>query len=379
MRILFFLESLHTGGKERRSVELMRYLKDQPYRYEINLVLTEEEIHYEEVYEIDVKITVLKRRGLKYDPSLFLRFLKVCRSFHPDLIHAWGKMATFYAIPSKVLLGIPLVSSLIADSSRSYGTFSRYAAFLRTNLFFSDAVLSNSIAGLEAYRIHSRKARVIYNGVRLSRFHLNTDINETRKGLGVATEFIVIMVATFSSFKDYDLFIEVASAITGKRSDVSFIAVGDGPDLERIRKLIAARNLRSVILTGRRGDVENLIAASDIGLLCTKKEGISNSIIEYMALGKPVIVTDTDGGSRELVIDGETGFCTGRDKNEVVRLIENLLDNRQLSSSMGIKGRERIKQYFSIEKMGAEFTDLYRETVGSAGLDQELMSEETAE
>src|SRR5512133_2561465 len=125
MRILFFLESLHTGGKERRSVELMRYLKDQPGRYDINLVLTEDEIHYEEIYDIDVKITVLKRKRFKYDPSLFVRFLKICRSFHPDLIHAWGKMATFYAIPSKVMLGIPLVSSLIADTSRSYGSLSR--------------------------------------------------------------------------------------------------------------------------------------------------------------------------------------------------------------------------------------------------------------
>lgn len=366
MKILFFLESLHTGGKERRSVELMRYLKLQPEKHEIILVLTEDEIHYEEIRDLDVKITVLKRKGLKYDPSLFSRFMKVCRSFRPDLIHAWGKMVTFYAIPSKIILGIPLVSSLIADTSRSYGPLSWYAVLLRTNVYFSDAVLSNSKAGLEAYGVRSAKAKVIYNGVRLSRFSQTVDITATRKALGITTEFVVVMVATFSSFKDYDLLADIASEMQKRRNDVSFVAVGDGPDLERIRKRIQAENISNVILAGRRKDVEDIVSASDIGLLCTKKEGISNSVIEYMALGKPVIVTDTDGGSKELVTDGITGYCTHRDRKEVTGIIEKLLDNRKLAVLMGMRGKERIRQNFSIEKMGEEFTDIYMKVVASA-------------
>ncbi|HLP72159.1 MAG TPA: glycosyltransferase family 4 protein [Bacteroidales bacterium] len=377
MRILFFLESLHAGGKERRSVELMRYLINQPERYEINLVLTEDQIHYEEVRDIGVDITVLKRKGLKYDPSLFLRFMKVCRSFRPDLIHAWGKMATFYAIPSKVIFGIPLVSSLIADSSRSYGSFSGYAALLRTNLLFSDIILSNSYAGLESYRIRSPKSRVIYNGVRLSRFNSSSAADQTRKELGVTTKYMVVMVASFSSFKDYDLFVDVASGMLNKRKDLSFVAVGDGPDFGRITERIKSGKISNIILAGRRRDVENIVAAADIGLLCTKKEGISNSIIEYMALGKPVIATDTEGGSRELIIDGETGYCTGRDRYEVIRLIEKLLNDKELASRMGARGKERIEQYFSIEKMGAEFNDLYRKLTSPDRIKQSVIAEES--
>lgn len=374
MKILFFLESLHAGGKERRSVELMRYLKKQPEN-DILLVLTEDEIHYEEVHHIDVNITVLKRKGIKYDPSLFMRFMKVCRSFRPDLIHAWGKMATFYAIPSKLMLGIPLVSSLIADSSRSYGSFSRYAALLRTNLFFSDAILSNSYAGLDSYRIRSGKAKVIYNGVSLTRFHISPDISAVRKELGIRTKFVVVMVASFSLFKDYDLFADVASEMLRKRDDVSFVAIGDGPELGRIRNRIEAEKITNLILAGRRKDVENIVAASDIGLLCTKKEGISNSIIEYMALGKPVIVTDIDGGSRELVVEGETGYCIRRDRDEIVKLINKLLNDTELASALGNNGKKRIEKYFSIDKMGAEFSSLYRKLTGN---DRSIMIEETA-
>ena len=118
-------------------------------------------------------------------------------------------------------------------------------------------------------------------------------------------------------------------------------------------------NIENVVLTGRRSDVEQIIAASDVGLLCTFSEGISNSIIEYMALGKPVIVTDLKGGSKELVINGETGFCTERDILKVVDLINELIDDQVLRNSMGKKGKERITRFFSIKRMGEEFVDLY--------------------
>lgn len=363
MRILFFLESLHGGGKERRSVELMRYLKEQPGDYEIELVLTEDEIYYEDIHQADIPITILKRKGIKYDPAIFLKFYKICRRFKPDVIHAWGKMATFYAIPARIACRTPLVSSLIADSGRSYGYFSRYYLLLRTNIHFSDIVLSNSEAGLRSYKIRTAKARIIYNGVRLSRFNKLFDIQRVRQEFGIATEFVVIMVATFSDFKDYDLFTDVARD-TGKiRRDVTFLAVGDGSDFERIRKRVTVEGINNIVFAGRQKNVEKLVAASDIGLLCTKSEGISNSIIEYMALGKPVISTDITGGSRELMIDGVTGYCTERNKDKIIELINRLLDNEGVRFSMGRLGKERIENNFSISRMGEEFQSLYRDVL----------------
>ena len=363
MRVLFFLESLYGGGKERRSVELIRYLKEQPEEYDIELVLTEEEIYYEDIHKAGIKIRILKRKGMKYDPGIFIRFYRICRSFKPDLIHAWGKMATFYAIPAKIACGVPLVSSLIADSFKSYSNFSRYYFLLRTNLLFSDIILANSQAGLKAYNIRTSKARVIYNGVRLSRFRLISDPQRVREEFGIRTRFIVIMVAAFSHFKDYDLFIDIAKEAKGIRDDVTFLAVGDGIDFNRISKRVDEERLSNVVLSGRQKHVEKLVAVSDIGLLCTKSEGISNSIIEYMAMGKPVIATDVIGGSRELMIDGVTGYCTERNKDLIIELINRLLDNEGLRFSMGMLGKERIESKFSVGHMGEEFQLLYRDVI----------------
>ncbi|HEX2975280.1 MAG TPA: glycosyltransferase, partial [Bacteroidales bacterium] len=178
IRILFFLESLQGGGKERRSVELIRFLRQQSPDYQIEIVLTEDEIFYKDILQTGVNIRILKRKGFKYDPALFLKFYNVCRKFKPDIIHSWGKMTTFYAIPSKMLCRVPLVSSLIADSTRRYDNLSPYNFLLKTNVRFSDIVLSNSRAGLRAYRIRDGKARVIYNGADLSRFGIQVDTEE---------------------------------------------------------------------------------------------------------------------------------------------------------------------------------------------------------
>lgn len=375
MRILFFLESLHGGGKERRSVELIRYLKDQPAEYEIELVLTEKEIYYEDVLKTGIRITILERKGLKYDPRLFLGFLRVCRRFKPDLIHTFGKMATFYAIPSKILCGLPMVANLISDTIRSYRNFSKYRYILLINTFFSNAVLSNSRAGLEIYGVKPPKGRVIYNGVRLSRFLNDFDHDEVRDEFGIKTTFTVIMVATFSDFKDYDLFVDVARTVGQRRSDVTFIAVGDGPEFERIRSRIENEGTDNVVLAGRRRDVERIISASDIGLLCTKSEGMSNSIIEYMALGKPVIATDMKGGTRELIQEGITGYCMERNAVRVADAIEKLLDDPEKRISMGEKGRKRIESGFSIARMGEEFTSLYHQVLAEKKGKKSLLPE----
>lgn len=362
MKILFFLESLQCGGKERRSLELIRFLK-QYTDYEIILVLTEEEIYYEEVYDLGIDIKIIKRTGIKYDPRLFFKFYKICRSFKPDIIHAWGKMTTFYSIPAKLIGRIPLVSNLIADSSKSYNSFSLYTCLLKTNVLFSEVVLSNSEAGLQAYNIKSKKAKVINNGVNLERFQQYFDTKKVREELGIKSEFMVVMVASFSSFKDYDLFIDIAKKMLKLRSDVTFVGVGDGSEWNRIKQRITAENITNVILTGKQKEVEHIVAASDIGILCTNSEGMSNSIIEYMALGKPVISTDLTGGSKELIVEGETGYCSERNDEKVIELINKLLGNSDLRLSMGKKGRERIYSQFSIGRMAKEFDSLYEEVL----------------
>ncbi len=362
MKILFFAESLTSGGKERRILELISYLTHYT-EHEISLVLTEDKIFYLAIHELNITIKIFKRKFLKYDPWLFVKFLNYCRHFDPDIIHTWGKMTTFYALPAKIFCKIPLVSNLIADSNKNFRPLSVDSFFFKADIKFSNVLLSNSKAGLLAYNIKTPKALVINNGVNLKRFEQRVDIQKEKEILGIKTPYNVVMVAIFSVLKDYDLFVEVAKKCGEIRDDVTFVGVGNGVEFQRIQQKIKDENLNNILLTGYKNHVESIIAASDIGLLCTYSEGISNSIIEYMGLGKPVITTDQIGGSKEIVINGETGFIIDRNADEIVNSINILLDNKELRDSMGAKGRDIIKSKFSIDRMGEEFENVYNQVI----------------
>lgn len=358
MKIIFFTESLVCGGKERRLIELLQYLKSNT-DYEMVLVITEPMVHYDYVFDMGIPILIFKRR-IKYDPLPFLRFLKYCRRFKPDIIHAWGRMTTFYSIPTKLILGNPIITNMIADAQRIYKKISIKNLFFTLDVIFSDLVIANSRAGLIAHEVNSPKALVIKNGVRLERFNRDIDSIKIKNELGVTTNYIIIMVAAFSLQKDYDFFLDLAKEICKTRNDVTFVAVGDGPEWKRINERISKENIQNVVLTGAKKDVESIIAASDIGILCTYSEGISNAIIEYMAMGKPVISTDIIGGSKEIIEEGETGFCVEKDLKKVTSLINLLLDDKTLRDLMGKKAKETIFSQFSIERMGKEYLTLYQ-------------------
>jgi glycosyltransferase involved in cell wall biosynthesis len=362
MKILFFADSLIAGGLERRLIELLKYLRNST-EYELSLVITEDQIFYKSVHDLGISIHVLKRKGFKYDPGLFVRFYKYCKKIQPDIIHAWGKMTTLYAIPAKNLLGKPLISNLVADSKKIIKRWSLDNLFYTADIFFSDSILSNSEAGLRAYGITSPKARVIRNGVHLERFLGVYSQNLERERLNIKTRYMVVMIACFTSSKDYDLFINVAKEMSKIRNDITFVGVGDGPEWQRINARIMDERVNNVVLAGDQNHVEPIIAASDIGLLCTYSEGISNSIIEYMAMGIPVITTDLFGGSKEIVIEGLTGFITERKTERITALIEVLLKNADLRRSMGEAGKQRINSQFSIERMGKDYENLYTEVI----------------
>lgn len=361
MKILFFTESLICGGKERRILELIRYLKTHT-DYKIALIITEPIIDYDYAYNLEIDIKVIKRKGIKYDPLLFIKFWKYCRKFKPDIIHSWGRMTTFYAIPTKFILRIPLITNMIADARGNSKKLSFKYFFFRIDILFSNVILSNSKAGITAYKITSAKAATVYNGVNLERFNQKFNPEFERQRLGITTPYMIIMVSAFSDLKDYDLFLNVAKEIMKLREDVTFVGVGDGPKFDHIKQRIKDEHIKNVILTGKQQNVEKIIASSDIGLLCTYSEGISNSLIEYMALGKPAISTDLIGGSKELIVEGETGYCMERDKEKIAAKIIYLLNNPEVSRNMGDKGKKRINSYFSLDRMGKDFLNVYKNT-----------------
>lgn len=367
-RILFFIGSFKGGGKERRLIELLSYLTRKD-NYEIMVVVTDPIIDFPAFHKLQVAYKIIPKTWKKNDLTVFYKFYKICRQFRPHLIHTWGRIQSFYALPAVIGLGIPLLNGQITSAPPNAARWSLNKMIDRINFKFSTVILSNSRAGIEAYKPPLRKIKIIYNGINLSRFQNLPAPEQVRSKYGIATRYVVVMVATFSSNKDYRTFFRVAEKITRVRDDVTFIAVGDSCRDKNVFKPfreLVDRNPR-IMLTGRITDVEAVVNSCTVGVLFSniKKhgEGISNAIIEYMSLARPVMANDA-GGTKEIVHHNVNGYLlTHQNENEIAGLISELIDDPEKCRAFGRAGRKIIEEEFLIEKMGRAFEQTYEDVL----------------
>jgi glycosyltransferase involved in cell wall biosynthesis len=172
--------------------------------------------------------------------------------------------------------------------------------------------------------------------------------------------FIAAMVGAFEDRKDYDTVIKAAIKLCSNNKKVIFLLIGVGSNLEAIKQQVPAELMNTQIyFPGIRSDIESILQIIDVGLLIASMEGISNSIMEYMASAKPVIGTRA-GGTTELVIEGETGLLADEKRSDqIMEKIEMLMQNPQLAKEMGQKGKQRIHEHFDIAKMTETYKQLY--------------------
>ena len=358
MKILFFINTLSAGGKERRLTELMKGLKGQD-AINFELVVMSEDIHYKELYDLDIIIHKLVR-DKKKDVAIFKKIWRICKIYRPDIIHCWDSMTAFYLSPICKVLKIKLINGMVVGCPIVQNISNPHWLRARMTFPFSDCVVGNSKAGLKAYKAPQRKSIVIYNGFNFDRHYNIIPPEEIRKELDIKTRFIVGMVASFSINKDYRTFYQAAEIVLSRRNDITFLAIGNRTDSKQSRELINPSLIQNFRLLGIRSEIESIINTIDIGVLATFTEGISNSILEYMAAGKPVIAT-RGGGTSEIVLDSETGFLV--DASQPTQLsgkIEVLLNDLALRNRLGAQAKLRVETMFSIDRMIDEYVRIYK-------------------
>lgn len=362
MKIVHFIDSLRPGGKERQVVELLKGLLSKDI--ECELVLMSNNIHYDSLSKFNIRIHYLIRRNKK-DPIILFKLFNLCKEIRPDVIHSWDSMTSVYSVPIAKILNIKFVNGMIRDATPKFKFVDK--AYIRSKLTFpfSDVIVSNSFAGIKAYNAPLNKRLFIHNGFDFSRLRNLKDREAIKAKFGICTEKIIGMVANFSNNKDYETYIAAAQMILKKRNDVTFLAIGHGDNLDKCKKLVRSQFKDKIKFLGKQQNVESIINVFDVGVLCSHGEAISNSIMEYMALGKPVAATD-GGGTKELVLHGETGFLIkSHNANDMGERIEQLLEDKDLAISMGNAGRERIKREFNLEKMTNLYIALYERVLNA--------------
>jgi glycosyltransferase involved in cell wall biosynthesis len=357
MRVVHIIDSLVAGGKERQLCELAKGLMRTP-GISPHVVVLSDLVQYTTLDEVKIPVHFMPRFARRANPVDFFRLLSLLGSLQPDVVHSWNSMCSIYGGPAARLCGAVFVNGFFQSAPARLSRSMRIRTML--TLPISNVALANSKAGLAAFNLPREKSICIYNGFDELRLAGIPDAEETRRSLGIATPHVVGMVGGFRPDKDYRTYLDVAARVTRSRDDVTFLAVGDGANLHAFRREFSEADYPRIKLLGRRPDVEAVVSTFTVGVLATYTEGISNAIMEYMALGKPVVVTDCPG-NRELVENGVTGFLVEQGNAEAMaRRVGTLLDDAALAARLGECGRQRIRTDFGLDPMTSAHVTLYR-------------------
>lgn len=363
MKILYIIESLRSGGKERRLISLIKKILIYE-NVQIQIIILSKEIHYKEIFDFNIEIHFLKR-NFKKDIKIFSKFNNILKDFKPNIVHCWDNIAAIHFSPICKFKKIPFINSMISTAPHRDLIKPYSKRYLSTAISypFSTKILANCKAGLESFRVPVEKGVCIYNGFDMDRIKNIVDKKIILEKFNIKTKHIIGMTASFSDKKDYNTFVRAGEKLLKKRKDITFLAIGGGSNLLKVKGSIAKNNLNYFRFVGKQDDVESIVNTFDIGVLATFTEGISNAIMEYMVFEKPVVATD-GGGTNELIIDNENGFLIEQQNIEqLADKIIFLLENPKIATEMGEKGKERIENNFSIDKMIAHFFQLYKDEV----------------
>jgi glycosyltransferase involved in cell wall biosynthesis len=165
-------------------------------------------------------------------------------------------------------------------------------------------------------------------------------------------------IGRVTQIKRPDRFLDVVVEVKARGIDLHFIVAGEGDLLQYCKDRVRTENL-PVTFLGWREDIEVVLAAADLVLLTSDNEGTPLSLIEAGMVGIPVVATNV-GSISEIVIDGETGLLTDLSVSALADAVEALVADAALRKAMGAAGKARAEQYFSLDRMLKDHSDLYR-------------------
>lgn len=368
-RVLLLTAGLENGGLERQLALLARNL---PPRWS-PLVWSFDDGPFRAVLEGSRIPVVLRLRRTRRDPRPLFDLMGFIVNQKPDVVHAWHWLPAAAAAPVSAMLGVPFIDGTIRLGLRQ-PEFGRPRDFAKR---FADRVVANSFAGLRAWGIDPGRGRVVYNafdaerltslGVWLDRKARTSDV------AGQERPFTVVMTGRMHPRKDYRALISAARRLsTGVQPEGwRFLLVGGGPERASLE-----REARDLLRSGVVGfddaglEVLPVVEAADVGVLMTNSvlhaEGCSNSIMEYMACGLPVVCSDS-GGNREIVRNGVDGYLVEPgDVGALCRCLLKLRRSPELRVAMGASGRERMLQDFSVRHMVDAYVTQYEECIADA-------------
>jgi glycosyltransferase involved in cell wall biosynthesis len=370
IRVMRIIARMNVGGPAVLVTGLMRGLDDKVFeQILITGYCSDDEADYLDKVATDVKAIRVSSLGRSVKPlsdvNAFFSIIREIRKFKPDVIHTHTAKAGVVGRIASLASGQKSIRVHSFHGHLLNGYFGAVKTWLvilieKFLALFTHQLLADGTAVMnDLLRVgigNEKKFAVMSPGLKLKSQPSKFD---ARKELLLDNDLVYCaFIGRVTQIKRPDRFLDVVVEVKARGIDLHFIVAGEGDLLQYCKDRVRTENL-PVTFLGWREDIEVVLAAADLVLLTSDNEGTPLSLIEAGMVGIPVVATNV-GSISEIVIDGETGLLTDLSVSALADAVEALVADAALRKAMGAAGKARAEQYFSLDRMLKDHSDLYR-------------------
>jgi glycosyltransferase involved in cell wall biosynthesis len=361
VRVCFLIDRLAVAGTESQLLALIRRL-DQSRVRPFLCLLDGEDTASRALEPEDCSVLRLGVRALCRPRGLagLLRLAGFLRRERIDVLQVYFPDSTYLGVPAARLAGVPYV----VRTRNNVGHWMTPLHRLLGRLY--NRWTTRTIANCEAARQALLRDEapppesviVLENGVDLERFLAVPPLDPRGTPRRVGT------VANLRAVKGLDVLVRAAAEVTARCPDAAFRVAGEGEERPALEARIVALGLAErFTLPGPVRDIPAFLAGTDIAVLNSRAEGMSNALLEYMAAGRAIVATAV-GANGQLIEDGVHGLLVpSDDPGRLAGAILRLLHDPALAARLGAAARQRARERYSRGAMVRRFETFYRELV----------------
>jgi glycosyltransferase involved in cell wall biosynthesis len=334
------------------------------------------------VFNTGVLVDRLKQAGIPCEliddsknsiPAMIFKMLKVSGRLNPDIIHVHRSKEHFFGaiISIRLFRRIPVfrtihgLSQINTSSTPIVLLKSTIAVTLNKFLisFLSTRIIcvSNDIFDIMTRKKTAGKPVLIYNSLDTNSVKCSDNKQEYRTRFAIANRFWIGTTARFVSVKNLEMLVQSGTMLLQKNLPFHISIFGDGPLRVSLDKMISSLSLQNHIkLEEFDEDILPIISSFDVFVLCSHHEGMPMSLLEAMALGRPVVCTAV-GGMKEIIEDRINGLLVpDNDSIALADAIGLLHHDRKLGNFISRNARKTIEEDFDVSKTSLQLIDAYK-------------------
>jgi glycosyltransferase involved in cell wall biosynthesis len=347
-KILHLISGLEIGGAETQLLRILPIL--QKYHDNCVCCVRGRGPIGEELEKKGVKVYYLDLKN-SFDIFAIKRFHRTVKDFRPDILVTYLIHADLYGRVLGRLFGIKKIICSKRGALLQWewlAFFDRLTKRLVTHYLVQTETAKKEWMG--RLRLQENKFTIIPNGVDIKLFRILVDKLEKKKELGIKNNsFVISCVSKLRPGKGHDVLLEAFEKTFGKYENIVLLLVGGGEREKELQdKIFYYSSRNNILFLGDRKDVSEILAISDLFVLPTEAEGMSNAILEAMAAGLPIITTNIEV-NKELIENKKEGILVHpNDPNEFYKYLSSLIENSSEREFLGTNAKKKIIEKYNL-------------------------------